>query len=398
MPKVDLADYAGREQAYVKHRLLEEYLAPLAYKVLSSWDSIVYVDAFSGPWKTNRADYADSSFAVAIDTLRNAQAGLKAKGRNPRMDCILVEEDKRAFAQLESFAASQATPTFGVHALCGKFMDQIPKINQLIQKNTRNPFKFVFLDPKGWADIPMRKMEPFLKDRSCEVLINLMTRHIIRFLEEPDRADSYNNLFGRKDVIDVLKKTPRENNERTEQAVREYCRSLKQLCEFRYVSSAVILEPNEESVKYYLVYATNDFHGVEVFKKAESTAARIQDDIRLETRLQKTRQTELLLEGGSKQSRLIADLRFRYRERARGKVTEILLENTTSKGIAYSDLYCEAMAFPLVTPDDLFNWLCELEPNIKISLTGSGKRKKPSPGEDDRIGVLDSSGLRLSNS
>ena len=77
MPKVELADYAGREQAYVKHRLLAEYLPPLAYKVGSVWNSIVYVDAFSGPWKTSRPDYADSSFAIAINTLRGAQAGLK---------------------------------------------------------------------------------------------------------------------------------------------------------------------------------------------------------------------------------------------------------------------------------------------------------------------------------
>ena len=88
MPKVNLVDYAGREQAYVKHRLLAEYLPPLAYKVGSAWDSIVYVDAFSGPWNTNRADLADFSFAVAIDTLRNAQAGLREKGKNRRIDCI----------------------------------------------------------------------------------------------------------------------------------------------------------------------------------------------------------------------------------------------------------------------------------------------------------------------
>jgi hypothetical protein len=111
-----------------------------------------------------------------------------------------------------------------------------------------------------------------------------------------------------------------------------------------------VLEPDEDSVKYYLVYATNDFNGIEVFKKAESTAARIQDNIRVETRLQRTGQAEFLLEGGSKQSRLIVDLRSRYQGLAREKVMEILLANTGSKGIAYADLYCEAMAFPLVAP------------------------------------------------
>lgn len=43
MPNVDLKKYAGREQAYVKHCLLEKYLAPLVYKFGSAWDSIVYL-------------------------------------------------------------------------------------------------------------------------------------------------------------------------------------------------------------------------------------------------------------------------------------------------------------------------------------------------------------------
>jgi three-Cys-motif partner protein len=331
---------------------------------------------------------------VAIDTLRNAQSGLREKGKNRRVECILIEEDKKAFAQLQAFAANESAPLFGVHALCGKFTEQIPVVNKLIQKNAQNPFKFVFLDPKGWSDIPMRRIASFLRSRSCEVLINLMTRHIIRFLDEPDRAESYKHLFGREEVLDTLKKTPRENNERTEQAVREYCRSLKLLCGFKFVSSAVILEPNEESVKYYLVYGTNDFHGIEVFKKAERSAARIQDDIRLKTRLQDTQQTQLLLEGGSKQSRLIISLRSRYRSRARADVIEMLSAGTPTEPIDYADLYCEAMAFPLVTPDDLVIWLRELEPNIKIQLAGSKKRRKPSPGEDDHIIVTNTALLK----
>ena len=388
MPKVELADYAGREQAYVKHRLLEEYLAPLAYKVGSAWESIVYVDAFSGPWKTNRQDCADSSFAIAIETLRAAQAGLWDRGKNTLMSAILVEEDKKAFTQLEHFAASQTTPRFPVHALCGRFIDQLPKINQLIQKSAPNPFKFIFLDPKGWSDIPMREMQEFLRDRSCEVLINLMTRHIIRFLEEDDRAESYRNLFGREEVLDALRDVPRENSERAEQAVREYCRSLKRLCGFKYVSSAVVLDPNEESVRYYLVYGTNDFHGIDVFKKAESTAARIQDDIRYDTKTAKTGQPDLFLEGGSKQSRLTANLRARYCQRARTGVIKTLVAGKSHK-VRYSELYCEAMAFPLVTPEDLVRFLLEMKPNAQLELAGSGKRKKPSPEEDDWVLVKD---------
>lgn len=77
-------------------------------------------------------------------------------------------------------------------------------------------------------------------------------------------------------MLEKLRDVPKENNERADQAVREYCRSLTQLCDFRYVSSAVILEPNQESVRYSLVYSTNNFHGFEVFKQAETATARTQ--------------------------------------------------------------------------------------------------------------------------
>ncbi|HVM48097.1 MAG TPA: three-Cys-motif partner protein TcmP [Candidatus Acidoferrum sp.] len=395
MPKVDLSAYAGREQAYVKHCLLEEYLPDWAYKVGSKWDSLVYVDGFAGPWKTKHPDYADSSFGVAIDALRRSCLGLReGRGRKLRVDSILVEQDRTAFACLERFARSKTTPAFGVHALCGEFADQIPAINQLIKRSAHSPFRFVFLDPKGWSDIPMEEVRPLLRDRSCEVLINLMTRHIIRFLDEPDRADSYRALFGRPEVLEVLQNTPRENNARAEQAVREYCRSLRLLCDFKYVSSAVILEPDEESIRYFLVYATNHPRGVEVFKDAEIKAARIQDDVRHETHIRKTGQPELLLGGGPPKSRLTLQLRDRYAARARKKVIEILSAKSPASSVPYSELFCEAMAFPLVTPDDLETWLRTLEPSIEIRLAGSARRRKPSPSEEDGVLVRKPDSLR----
>jgi three-Cys-motif partner protein len=395
MPKVDLSAYAGREQAHVKHCLLEEYLPDWAYKVGSKWDSLVYVDGFAGPWQTTHPGYADSSFGVAIDALRRSCLGLsESRARDVRVDSILIEQDKAAFAHLQGFAKRKTTPAFRVHALCGEFADQVPAINQLISRSAQNPFHFVFLDPKGWADIPMEKIRPLLRDRSCEVLINLMTRHIIRFLKEPDRADSYRALFGRPEVLEILRNTPSENNERAEQAVREYCRSLRLLCDFNYVSSAVILEPDEESVRYFLLYATNHPRGVEVFKAAEIKAARIQDDVRHEAHVRKTRQPELRLGGGPPKSRVALQLRDRYAARARKKVIEILSASSPADSVRYSELFCEAMAFPLVTPDDLESWLRALEPSIEIRLAGSSRRRKPSPSEKDSVLVRKPASLR----
>jgi three-Cys-motif partner protein len=395
MPSVDLKHYSGREQAYVKHCLLEKYLAPLVYKVGSAWDSIVYVDGFSGPWEVNDPDLRDSSFGVAAETLRAAHVGLyESQGRNVPIEAILVEANRQAFTRLEEFAAKKTSPGFRVHPLFGEFAHEIPNIDHLVKTHCRNPFRFVFLDPQGWADIPMEEMQPFLRDRSCEVLINLMTRHIIRFLEEESRATSYNRLFGRSGVLDRLRRTPKEGNARADQAVREYCRSLSQLCDFRYVSSAVILEPEEESVRYFLVYGTNALDGLIVFKNAEIAAASIQDQVRNEARIRKTRQPEFAFGTGTPKSGLVESLRDRYLTRAREKVLKILKFGTDPRGTRYEELFREAMAFPLVTPTDLENWIVELSPNVDKKFEPSDRRRrKLSPYHDDRILVTNIDGL-----
>src|SRR6266576_2015701 len=93
MPK-DLTNYERREQAYVKHGLLEHYLSGLAYKVGTTWDALVYIDGFAGPWLTKDPQYADSSFGIAIDVLSRCQAGLReSRQREIQIESILVEHD-----------------------------------------------------------------------------------------------------------------------------------------------------------------------------------------------------------------------------------------------------------------------------------------------------------------
>lgn len=202
MSRVDFSHYNQREQAYVKHCLLEEYLPDWAYKVGAKWDSLVYVDGFAGPWQTKHPDYADSSFGIAVDALRRCQTGLRAgRGRDLQMESILVDHDKDAFAHLETFAASKRAPGFGVHALCGQFVEQIPAIDQIIKEHTQNPFQFVFLDPHGWADIPMQQFAglrclKLLKSRQPEY----KTTFVGKFASERVVASwSFPPMMGRQD-------------------------------------------------------------------------------------------------------------------------------------------------------------------------------------------------------
>ncbi len=389
MPDIDLSDYEGREQAYVKHRLLQRYLPELVYKINTWRDALVFVDGFAGPWKTRDPQYADSSFGVAVQTLRECQEGLKAKGRNFKVGLILVEKDPGQFKRLEQFAAAKSDERCPIHPIEGEFIKNIPEINKLIQQTADKPFRFILLDPKGWADIPMEALKSFIKGRSSEVVINLMTKDIVRFLDEDTRANSYRNLFGRDGVLEILRKIPKEG--RADAAVREYCKSLKQLCEFEYVSSAVVLDPKREQIKYFLVYATNHPKGVEVFKAAENKIAKIQDEIRHEMEL--GGQGEFGFASADPASPLARRLHHQYSRRARKKVIDTLLANPSVSQIPYSKVFCEGMAFPLVTPNDLVAWLLALEPNIEIRLEGA-RRRKPSPIGNDRVVVIDRQRLR----
>lgn len=41
--------YNGRTQTLAKHAILERYLKRFSFKILSTWSSLDFIDAFAGP-------------------------------------------------------------------------------------------------------------------------------------------------------------------------------------------------------------------------------------------------------------------------------------------------------------------------------------------------------------
>jgi three-Cys-motif partner protein len=97
---VAFQDYAGREQAYVKHVFLERYLEVLIFKTASRYNHIVYVDGFAGPWQSASEQFEDTSFGIALNALRRAKETWKKKGRAVKMTALLVEQNIAAHAKL----------------------------------------------------------------------------------------------------------------------------------------------------------------------------------------------------------------------------------------------------------------------------------------------------------
>lgn len=363
----------GREQGYIKHALIEKYLIPFTIKVGSKWDEIAFVDAFAGPWGAKTEDLSDTSFGIALERLEAGLAQLHSKkGRSPRIRAFLIEKDQEAFGKLDAYVEKR--PSKGIEVKCfhGEFEAVAPELGKEIDSN--RCFLFSLIDPKGWTGLSMKVIAPLIRRRSSEVLVNVMTDFVRRFAKVEQCRESYEDFFGRPGVRDIIAKAP--SDERQDVVVREYCRSLREQCDFRYVSSCVVLQPDKKGVKYFMVFATNNPMGIKVFKEAESHAASLQDELKFEREFGEN----LPLFASDAIAPVSESLRQKYRNLAFRRVGEMFSDRVE---VPYDDVFCKAMAIPLVTQQELNNFLAS-HPDFKIKLAGT-RRKKPIILKGDRV-------------
>jgi len=74
---VDIQNYEGREQAYIKHFFFKNYIETLFFRLSNKFTNIVYVDGFSGPWQSNDDKFLDTSFGIALNAMRMVKARAK---------------------------------------------------------------------------------------------------------------------------------------------------------------------------------------------------------------------------------------------------------------------------------------------------------------------------------
>jgi three-Cys-motif partner protein len=115
--------YKGREQTYLKHFFLERYLERVTYNIGSFANEFVYVDGFSGPWKSEDEALDDTSFMIAIKKLREVREGLAKVGRTPKIRCMFIEREAGPYRALE--AAVRSITDIQIETLNGEFEHSI---------------------------------------------------------------------------------------------------------------------------------------------------------------------------------------------------------------------------------------------------------------------------------
>lgn len=282
--------YLGREQAYIKHLLLERYLDRLLHIVgmaaqLLGYDEIVYVDCFAGPWGDESEDLAATSIGISLAQLAKVQAELAALGRRVPFRAIYIEKDPAAFRRLEAYLSTHSPQNVKTLAIHGDFEDKIPAI---LHACGRDSFTFYFIDPLGWKVVKPSTLAPLLARARSEYLINFMYDFVNRTVSMEAWQAEMAALF---DAPIDMAELPTEQQLRERYLAERYQRAIEARAgTTRHGAQSVyvaIKDPLKDRTKYHLMYVTRHPKGIIEFMELCEKALRTQDAVRAAAKLNK---------------------------------------------------------------------------------------------------------------
>lgn len=279
---VAIQDYQGREQAYVKHVFLERYLERLVHKTASSYDHIVYVDGFAGPWQSASDQFQDTSFGIALNALRQAKATWKAAGRDVKMSAHLVEQDSMAYGRLAGIMSRY--PDVEVKTYHDDFLKALPLVLGNIPSAA---FAFFFIDPKGWR-FHLHDLAKMLQRARSEVIFNFMFDFINRAASMKEQEQGVDELIPYGDWRKKLEEAEQRgatSEDRKAIIVEAFGESLAKIGSYDYVAETTILKPLSDRALYCLCYATRHPKGIEVFRDCQLKALQEQAKTRAATKV-----------------------------------------------------------------------------------------------------------------
>ena len=255
-----LEQYQGREQSFIKHEFLTQYLQAAAYKTLQGRSpTFNFVDAFAGPWSVTTDDCSDASFDQALRTLEAVRADLGKRGVSGlKIRFCFCERRPEAVERLRDYAEEHSG--FQIRVFPGPFEDNL---NGIV-KACSDGFTFTFIDPTGW-DIRSEPVFAFLKEMRGEFLLNFMAEHVNRHAGFSSVAASFGRFLADPEWKDEFNALPAHlsNEERILLLLKE---KIKSSGAATFAPDMTILKPRENRRKMRLVLGTHSRKGVEVFR------------------------------------------------------------------------------------------------------------------------------------
>jgi three-Cys-motif partner protein len=360
--------YLNREQSEIKHYALRLYLEAAA-RILGNKRNLRYIDCCAGPWNACSGDYCDTSFGIAVSTLRKAKSDLSDRGLTPRMAALLIEKCAEVFLELQCFAQKNDSADFRVHARNWDFTEHVADIVRYC--SSPDTFSFIFIDPTGWQLAGISKIRSLLQLNPGEVLINLMSPFISRFIK--DNKTDFSDLLG-----EDFPSLRRLSGSALESAiVDKYCELIGREGGFEYVCSLPVMNPDLDSFNFHLVYATRHQKGVEVFKSVERRTEEkthiIRAEIQRRDREQKSGNFELFGPDVLYRENCYQRLATDHKERARASVWNLI---ETVPGVAYDACWGTALQHSAVYESDLREWIEAWSRAGAVTVEGKSSRAR----------------------
>lgn len=178
-----------------KHLILQRYLHAWLPIISRSRGRVVFIDGFAGPGVYEGGE--EGSPVIALRALiDHAHRHLIASN----VHFLFFEDDSKRAARLREVIApiaatlpsgSTATVMQGAYAqLLTAGLDEIEGNGKQLAPS------LVFIDPFGVSGLPMALVRRVLATPSCEVLINVMTGFIHRFIAAPEFEKHLDEIFG----------------------------------------------------------------------------------------------------------------------------------------------------------------------------------------------------------
>lgn len=168
---------AKQPHTEAKHALLANYLERW-FGVMSTRGDInrlLIVDGFCGPGKYSGGE--DGSPLIAL------RAAARIRQPAKQVELIFIDKDQEAIQALSELVEPfRKVGHLTINLIHGDFADVAPGlVNERIDAARHVP-TFAFIDPFGWSGVDFAVLEKMFELQSAEILFNLMTDSINRFV------------------------------------------------------------------------------------------------------------------------------------------------------------------------------------------------------------------------
>jgi len=287
-------DYKGKEQSFIKHKLLKAYIQRLFMIIGQHENQIRYVDCFAGPWKAESDNLKDTSIAISLDIMKGCHESLKKHGRNVQFKALFIEKNRESYKTLNSFLDKESTNEVCAESLHGDFYSLR---SDILRWCGNDDFTFFFIDPTGWKVVEIDTLHPLLQRRRSEYLINFMFYSIVRVHNQAIFEEHMIKIFG--EVPNTTGLSPEAREKHLLDLYRNQLKKVQPISAGRKPRSAYvkILDPYKDQTKYDLIYLTRHPLGIKVFmeasEKLDIVQKKVRSKVKQDHRIGKSGQLEL---------------------------------------------------------------------------------------------------------